>query len=146
MISVADYHRRAARRAKQRAEIERETEADELQMAATADFAVGSSDDTLVGSQPPYAVPAVPGRTEDHQRLWLRRHGPELAPYGCRRLGGKRGRGVVYVISVKHLREALVALDATPAPKTEPAPKSNVVDFDRMFAEAGYRRTRQATK
>jgi hypothetical protein len=99
----------------------------------------GADDEaTVYGSAEPW--PAPPHRS----RRWLRENGPAMRAFGAERRGGKRGRGVVWLATVRALRAFEAARGTTAA--TEASCLTVVGDdaLDRAIADSGYRATRVA--
>jgi hypothetical protein len=86
------------------------------------------------GSRAPYPPPP------DRSPRWMREHGPELLAYGAERIGGARGRSVVWRIRPADYRRWLDA-QRSPAP-TESGPVE--LDVDQLIESAGYRLSRRA--
>lgn len=83
--------------------------------------------------------PLPPGRS----RRWLRDHAREIE--GARRVGGRRGRGVEWLVPRVAYERWLDARSKPAADEQKTAPAgAEVVDLDAWINNAGYRTTRAA--
>jgi hypothetical protein len=98
----------------------------------------GPRDPQLYGSRAPYPPPP------DMTYRTMRDNGPAFVAEGfASRLGGKRGRSVVYVMTDEQHRALKASRCAATTRWAEPE-RSKVIDIDSFITNAGYRTTRTA--
>ncbi|MBX3228249.1 MAG: hypothetical protein KIT84_26510 [Labilithrix sp.] len=101
-------------------------------LAAADELRATGGPTTIFSTGPGGALP--PGRS----RRWLRDHAAEI---GGTRVGGKRGRGVAWLVT-REQYDAWLASQGTA--RVEPAPAATVIPIDALIASAGFRATRSA--